>query len=229
MSRLKRFTKLATEFVEFMAKPSAKSAAGPGRATRRSKKPSASSPFGTAETHTSSGTTKAAQPSGRANADTRNPAKPSTAATPPRTKTMGPAATAATRPKDTSGPLEVSYAPEAEGEPDPGEVVWTYVSYEDDPSQGKDRPVAVIGWDGPVLGVVQLTSKDHRRNDCVPIGTGDWDREHRPSFAKIDRILRVKPADVRREGAVLAEDRFNNLIKALRAMHGWPLDTNDDA
>lgn len=83
--------------------------------------------------------------------------------------------------------------------PDPGEVVWTYVSYEDDPSQGKDRPVAVIGWDGPVLGVVQLTSKDHRRNDCVPIGTGDWDREHRPSFAKIDRILRVKPADVRRE------------------------------
>ena len=123
----------------------------------------------------------------------------------------------------------MSYAPEAEGEPDPGEVVWTYVSYEDDPSQGKDRPVAVIGWDGPVLGVVQLTCKDHSRNDCVPIGTGDWDREHRPSFAKIDRILRVKPADVRREGAVLAEDRFNNLIKALRAMHGWPLDTNDDA
>ena len=227
MSKLKRFTKLATEFVEFMAKPSDKSAAGPGRATRRSTKPSASSPFGTAETHTSSGTTKAAQPSGRANAVTRNPAKPN-AATTTRTKDSE-ATTAATRPKDTSGPLEVSYAPEAEGEPDPGEVVWTYVSYEDDPSQGKDRPVAVIGWDGPVLGVVQLTSKDHRRNDCVPIGTGDWDREHRPSFAKIDRILRVKPADVRREGAVLAEDRFNNLIKALRAMHGWPLDTNDDA
>ena len=227
MSRLKRFTKLATEFVEFMAKPSAKSAAGPGRATRRSKKPSASSPVGTAEARKSSGTTKAARPSGRANAVTRNPAKPN-AATTTRTKDSE-ATTAATRPKDTSGPLEVSYAPEADGEPDPGEVVWTYVSYEDDPSQGKDRPVAVIGWDGPVLGVVQLTSKDHRRNDCVPIGTGDWDREHRPSFAKIDRILRVKPADVRREGAGLAEDRFNNLIKELRAMHGWPLDTNDDA
>ena len=55
---------------------------------------------------------------------------------------------------DGSGPLEVSYAPDLDGEPDPGEVVWTYVSYEDDPSQGKDRPVAVIGWDGPVLGVV---------------------------------------------------------------------------
>ena len=140
-----------------------------------------------------------------------------------------PATAKPTRSQDTSGPLEVSYAPEADGEPDPGEVVWTYVSYEDDPSQGKDRPVAVIGWDGPVLGVVQLTSKDHGRNDCIPIGTGDWDRERRPSFAKIDRILRVKPADVRREGAVLAHDRFDHLVKELRAMHGWPLDTNDDA
>ena len=226
MSKLKRFTKLATELVEYMAKPSEKSAAGSGWVQRRSTKPSASK-AGTAEARKSSGTTKAARPSGRANAVTRNPAKPN-AATTTRTKDSE-ATTAATRPKDTSGPLEVSYAPEADGEPDPGEVVWTYVSYEDDPSQGKDRPVAVIGWDGPVLGVVQLTSRDHHRNDCVPIGTGDWDREHRPSFAKIDRILRVKPADVRREGAGLAEDRFNNLIKELRAMHGWPLDTNDDA
>jgi hypothetical protein len=210
MSRLKRFTKLATEFVEFMAKPSDKSAAGPGRvhsafdeAVRlqvQSARP---------KTRTSSGTTKAAQPSGRANADHAQPGQAQRRRTPTRTKdSRDQQQPPATRPKDTSGPLEVSYAPEADGEPDPGEVVWTYVSYEDDPSQGKDRPVAVIGWDGPVLGVVQLTSKDHRRNDCVPIGTGDWDREHRPSFAKIDRILRVKPADVRREGAVIGRGSF---------------------
>ena len=108
-------------------------------------------------------------------------------------------------------------------------MVWTYVSYEDDPSQGKDRPVAVSGWDGPVLGVVQLTSQDKDRNDYVPIGTGAWARERRPSFAKIDRILRVKPGDVRREGAVLDKGRFENLVGELRAMHGWPLDTTDDA
>ena len=186
MSTFKKYAKLATEFVEYMAKPAKKSVDGSGSARPHSAKPAAA---------------------GKAGSDA-NPAA---------------------RAKNTSGPLEVSYAPEADGEPDPGEVVWTYVSYEDDPSQGKDRPVAVIGWDGPVLGVVQLTSKDHGRNDCIPIGTGDWDRERRPSFAKIDRILRVKPADVRREGAVLAQDRFNQLVKELRAMHGWPLDTNDDA
>ncbi len=37
------------------------------------------------------------------------------------------------------------YAPKANGKPDPGEVVWAWVPYEEDPSQGKDRPVLVIG------------------------------------------------------------------------------------
>ena len=37
-----------------------------------------------------------------------------------------------------------SYAPEVDGEPDPGEVVWGWVPYEDDPQQGKDRPVLLI-------------------------------------------------------------------------------------
>ena len=43
--------------------------------------------------------------------------------------------------------------PERDGEPDPGEVVWAWVPYEDDPSQGKDRPVLVleptgVSWSG---------------------------------------------------------------------------------
>ena len=40
------------------------------------------------------------------------------------------------------------YAPEIDGEPDPGEVVWGWVPYEDDPSQGKDRPVLVLATAG---------------------------------------------------------------------------------
>ena len=41
--------------------------------------------------------------------------------------------------------MGATYAPEIDGEPDPGEVVWAWVPYEDDPSQGKDRPVLVLG------------------------------------------------------------------------------------
>jgi len=32
--------------------------------------------------------------------------------------------------------LSIEYAPERDGEADPGEVVWTWVPYEDDPTQG---------------------------------------------------------------------------------------------
>src|SRR3954468_725955 len=39
----------------------------------------------------------------------------------------------------------LGYAPKADGRPDPGEVVWAWVPYEEDPTQGKDRPVLVIG------------------------------------------------------------------------------------
>lgn len=39
--------------------------------------------------------------------------------------------------KQASSP---TYAPVANGRPDPGEVVWAWVPYEEDTSQGKDRP-----------------------------------------------------------------------------------------
>src|SRR5690606_28866634 len=35
------------------------------------------------------------------------------------------------------------YAPELDGRADPGEIVWAWVPYEDDPRRGKDRPVLV--------------------------------------------------------------------------------------
>ena len=83
--------------------------------------------------------------------------------------------------------------------------------FEEDASQGKDRPVLLVGRDGPWLLALQLTSKDHdgtgRRPAAdrrwVDIGTGDWDRQRRPSEVRVDRVVRVDPATVRREGAVL--------------------------
>ena len=66
--------------------------------------------------------------------------------------------------------LRLGYAPEADGHPDPGEVVWAWVPFEDDPAQGKDRPVLVIGTDGQTLLGLQLTSKDHDR-EAAPEAT----------------------------------------------------------
>lgn len=108
--------------------------------------------------------------------------------------------------------VRIEYSPELDGDPDPGEVVWTWVPYEEDPNRGKDRPVVIIGRTGDDLAGVQLTSKNKRRADQVAVGTGDWDPKRRPSWAKVDRLITIDPDDVRREGAVLAPDRFDDVV-----------------
>jgi len=117
---------------------------------------------------------------------------------------------------DPSGGLEIEYAPRADGEADPGEVVWTWVPYEDDPSQGKDRPVLVIGYrSGRRVGLA-LTSKDTGRHDHVEVGIGPWDREGRVSYAKLDRLIDLEFVPIRREGAILDRARFDAVARALR-------------
>src|ERR1700749_4488442 len=38
------------------------------------------------------------------------------------------------------GPVRMSYSPQTDGAPDPGEVVWTWVPFEENDGRGKDRP-----------------------------------------------------------------------------------------
>ncbi|HJV98509.1 MAG TPA: type II toxin-antitoxin system PemK/MazF family toxin [Arthrobacter sp.] len=129
-------------------------------------------------------------------------------------------------PGDFHGAVAISYAPQPDGAPDPGEVVWTWVPYEEDHSRGKDRPVLLVGHNGRYLLGLMLTSRDHDQdahagNDYVDIGSGSWDRQSRPSEAKIDRILQISPETIRREGAVLDRRRFELVAAGLRRRHGW--------
>jgi hypothetical protein len=124
--------------------------------------------------------------------------------------------------------MTTSYSPHADGRPDPGEVVWAWVAYEDDPQQGKDRPVLVVGRDGDELLCLMLTSKDHDRDAedearhgryWMDVGSGDWDRERRPSEVRLDRLLRMTERDVRREGAAMGREMFEQVIVAARDHH----------
>lgn len=132
----------------------------------------------------------------------------------------GGAGTSGAYPGDFTGRPDIVYTPRKDGEPDPGEVVWTWVPYEEDHSQGKDRPTLVIGRDGQWLLVLQVTSQDHDRDAAqeasvgrywIDIGTGDWDNEGRPSEARVNRIIRIDPDKVRRIGAILDEGTFNQV------------------
>ncbi|GAA4037518.1 hypothetical protein GCM10023063_23150 [Arthrobacter methylotrophus] len=126
-------------------------------------------------------------------------------------------------PGDFRGTVSPRYSPNPDGKPDPGEIVWSWVPYEEDHSRGKDRPVLLIGRDGGWLLGLMLTSKDHddgyRSEDYVDIGTGAWDRQGRPSEVKVDRVVRINPSDVRREGAILDQRTFQLVARRLGGRH----------
>lgn len=102
-----------------------------------------------------------------------------------------------------------------DGDPDPGEVVWTWVPFEEDPDQGKDRPVVVIGRRGRRLVGIPLTTKRNGREAQVAVGTGGWDPKRRTSYARIGRMLDLEPGRMRREGAVLDRRRFDEVVAAV--------------
>ena len=118
-----------------------------------------------------------------------------------------------------------TYEPRADGRPNPGEVVWAWVPYEDDPRRGKDRPVLVVARSGSRLRALPLTSKDHDRDEAqeasrgrhwMDVGTGAWDRSRRPSEVRLDRLLDLDAAAVRREGAALDRALFEQVVAAAR-------------
>jgi hypothetical protein len=130
---------------------------------------------------------------------------------------------------DFEGIVRVEYTPHPDdGVADPGEIVWTWVPFEEDHSRGKDRPVLVVGWDEPYLLALILTSKDHDRDAAdearwgrvwLDIGSGAWDVEHRPSEVRLDRVLRIDPRQVRREGAAIDETVFHQVAAGLHNLH----------
>ncbi|PEG51344.1 growth inhibitor PemK [Mycolicibacterium diernhoferi] len=117
----------------------------------------------------------------------------------------------------------IAYAPDLDGRADPGEIVWTWVVYEDDPTRGKDRPVLVVGRDHRTLLGLMLSSRDHHADDAdwIGIGTGSWDYDGRPSWVRLDRVLDVPEDGIRREGAILDRVRFDVVAARLRAGYSW--------
>lgn len=117
----------------------------------------------------------------------------------------------------------VSYAPDLDGRADPGEIVWTWVAYEEDASRGKDRPVLVVGRDDRTLLGLMLSSQERHGADrtWVGIGAGSWDYEGRASWVRLDRVLDVPEEGIRREGAILDRETFERVAIRLRAEYSW--------
>ncbi|WP_067568795.1 type II toxin-antitoxin system PemK/MazF family toxin [Nocardia acidivorans] len=118
---------------------------------------------------------------------------------------------------------QIVYSPQLDGRADPGEIVWTWVPYEEDPSNGKDRPVLVVGRErGTLLGLMLSSNEDHAHHDnWVGIGPGAWDHAGRPSWVRLDRVLDVPEGGIRREGAIVPRKTFDLVAHRLCAEYHW--------
>lgn len=121
-------------------------------------------------------------------------------------------------------PDAISYSPDLDGRADPGEIIWSWVPYEDDPHRGKDRPLLVVGRHHDTLRALMLTSQPphaHHEQDWLELGAGAWDQDGRVSYLRLDRLFQLGEADIRREGSILDPGRFAEVAGALRARYGW--------
>ena len=125
--------------------------------------------------------------------------------------------------------VDLVHNPQDDGEPDPGEVVWAWVPYDEGDGRGKDRPVLVVGRRGADLVGLMLSSQDHDRDAAdearhgrtwMDVGRGGWDPRGRPSEVRLDRLLLLPPGSARREGAALGRANFDEVVAELRRVQG---------
>jgi hypothetical protein len=107
----------------------------------------------------------------------------------------------------------------------PGEIVWGFVRFEDDPGAGKDRPVLVSGYERGKVRVHALSSqaKHGAHRDWFPVGSGPWDREHRPSWVRLRPAYLMPESDVRRRAGHLDPGRLREVVAAIAGQPkaGW--------
>ncbi|WP_206307348.1 type II toxin-antitoxin system PemK/MazF family toxin [Streptomyces sp. ICN441] len=104
-----------------------------------------------------------------------------------------------------NGPVEGGAAPPGPGlRPQPGEIWWADVPYEDGPGS-KDRPCLVLAVHRGAARVAKITSRYHdERPGVIPLPPGTVGDAHgRPSFLETDELREVRVRDFRRRvGAV---------------------------
>ena len=117
----------------------------------------------------------------------------------------------------------IVYAPDMDGQTDPGEVVWAPVLLEGDAEKPRERAVVVVGrHKQTLLGALISTHERHADSPTwLFIGSGAWDPEGRPSWVRLDKIIEVPEVGIRRSGAMMPRRRFDRIAARLRSDYHW--------
>lgn len=185
----------------------------------------ATSSQGSEGSHDSKGEERRASPQSSPRPSAPKPSSAQSSAPKPSAPASTGASDGSDYPGDYRGMINFEYSPSLDGDADPGEIVWTWVPFEEDHSQGKDRPVLLVGRDGEYLLALMMTSKDHNNREhadsnYLDIGSGPWDSQGRASEVKLNRVIRVRPDAMRREGAMMPEDTFRLIERAWTRRNG---------
>lgn len=117
----------------------------------------------------------------------------------------------------------IYYAPDMDGQAEPGEVVWIWA-----PSDGLDKPpreraMLVVGRDRhAILGLLISPNPQHDGEEAwLDIGAGEWDSSGRQCWVRLDRVLEVSELGIRRQGALFPQRRFERIANRLRSTYHW--------
>lgn len=116
-------------------------------------------------------------------------------------------------------PRNIYYAPDMDGNAEPGEVVWVTV-----PSQPPSvRSMLVVGRDQhEVLGLLISPEKAHADDArWLGIGSGEWEASGEPCWVRLDKTLCVPETDVHRRGTIVPSLRFERVANRLRDHFDW--------
>ena len=116
-------------------------------------------------------------------------------------------------------PRSIFYAPDMDGQAEPGEVVWFYVPA----TPLRERSMLVVGRDRQdVLGLLISSNDDHADDDAwLPIGSGEWKTTGEPCWVRLDKTLAIPETDLRRRGALFPPRRFDRIADHLRKHFDW--------
>lgn len=116
-------------------------------------------------------------------------------------------------------PRAIFYAPDMDGQAEPGEVVWFNVPT----TPMRERSMLVVGRERQdVLGLLISSDEIHADDDdWLPIGSGEWKPSGDPCWIRLDKTLSIPETDLRRRGALFPARRFERIADHLRKRFDW--------
>ncbi|AZA11920.1 type II toxin-antitoxin system PemK/MazF family toxin [Corynebacterium gerontici] len=120
-------------------------------------------------------------------------------------------------------PHSIVYAPDMDGQIDPGEVVWFWAPSDHGDQLLNERSLVVVARSADMIsGLLTSPNPDHERDEhWLDIGSGPWDASGRQSWVRIDKLVSVPQSHIRRQGVVMPQQRFERIANRLRQDFGW--------